>query len=329
MANTELQRAGKAGYILTMGEILVEIMATERGQSFRKPGTLIGPYASGAPAIFIDQVAKAGSRCAMIGCIGDDDFGALNVERLRADGVDVSGISVIKTATTGSAFVTYREDGDRDFIYNISNSASGHLSVGNIRDDLLKECRHFHVMGSSLFSFRIIEAMKKVIEAVKGHGGTVSFDPNIRKEMLRIPEMREALDFILDYTDVFLPSGHEVMLLASADSEEGAIEELLKRGVREVVVKRGKDGCSYYDGTATGLNLPALPVQEVDPTGAGDCFGGTYIACRAQGFGIEKALTYACAAGARAVTFRGPMEGTATLAQLDEFIVQISELHHD
>jgi len=39
----------------------------------------------------------------MIGCVGDDDFGALNVERLRADGVDVSGIAVIKTATTGSA----------------------------------------------------------------------------------------------------------------------------------------------------------------------------------------------------------------------------------
>ena len=66
MANTELHKAGKAGYILTMGEILVEIMATERGQSFRRPGTLIGPYASGAPAIFIDQVAHIGSRCAMI-----------------------------------------------------------------------------------------------------------------------------------------------------------------------------------------------------------------------------------------------------------------------
>lgn len=329
MANTEteLNRAGKAGYILTMGEILVEIMATERGQSFRKPGTLIGPYASGAPAIFIDQVAKIGSRGAMIGCVGDDDFGALNVERLRADGVDVSGISVIKTATTGSAFVTYREDGDRDFIYNIANSASGHLSVGNIRDDLLRQCSHFHVMGSSLFSFRIIEAMKKVIETVKGHGGRVSFDPNIRKEMLRIPEMREALDFILDYTDVFLPSGHEVMLLASASTERGAIDELLKRGVREVVIKRGKDGCSYYDGT-TELSLPALAVEEVDPTGAGDCFGGTYIACRAQGFGVEKALRYACAAGARAVTVRGPMEGTATLAELDDFSAQFPEQSH-
>src|ERR1700674_568173 len=146
MANTELHRAGKTGPILTMGEILVEIMAAERGQSFRRPGTLIGPYASGAPAIFIDQVARVGSRCAMIGCVGDDDFGALNVERLRADGVDVSGIAVINTATTGSAFVTYREDGERDFIFNIANSASGQLSVDNIREDLLQDCRHFHVM---------------------------------------------------------------------------------------------------------------------------------------------------------------------------------------
>ena len=327
MANTELHKAGKTGYILTMGEILVEIMAAERGQTFRRPGTLIGPYPSGAPAIFIDQVARAGSRCAMIGCVGDDDFGVLNVERLRADGVNVSGISVIKTATTGSAFVTYREDGERDFIFNIANSASGRLAVGNIRDDLLKDCKHFHVMGSSLFSFRIIEAMKKVIETVKGHGGTVSFDPNIRKEMLRIPEMREALDFILDYTDVFLPSGHEVTLLASASTEQGAIEELLKRGVREVVVKRGKDGCSFYDGK-NEIRVPPFRVEEVDPTGAGDCFGGTYVACRSQGFDAERSLRYACASGARAVTFRGPMEGTATLAELDEFILTNGDQHH-
>ena len=139
MVNSELYKAGDTGYILTMGEILVEIMAVERGQSFRRPGTLIGPYASGAPAIFIDQVAHLGSRCAMIGCVGDDDFGILNVERLRADGVDVSGIAIIKTATTGSAFVTYREDGERDFIFNIANSASGQLSVGNLREDLLKD----------------------------------------------------------------------------------------------------------------------------------------------------------------------------------------------
>jgi len=326
MPDSKSHSTGKTGYILTMGEILVEIMATERGQSFRKPGTLIGPYASGAPAIFIDQVARLGSRCAMIGCVGDDDFGTLNVERLRSDGVDVSGIAVIKGQTTGSAFVTYREDGERDFIFNITNSASAHLSVANIREDLLKDCQHFHVMGSSLFSFRIIEAMKKVIETVKGHGGTVSFDPNIRKEMLRIPEMREALDFILDYTDVFLPSGHEVTLLATAGSERAAIDELLQRGIREVVVKRGKEGCSFYDGTDE-IHVPSIQVEEVDPTGAGDCFGATYIACRSQGISVAEALRYACASGARAVSFRGPMEGTASLAELDAFIANPEPNH--
>ncbi|SAK45845.1 ribokinase-like domain-containing protein [Caballeronia hypogeia] len=324
MTNTELNLAGKSGYILTMGEILVEIMASERGQSFRRPGTLLGPYASGAPAIFIDQAAKSGGRCAMIGCVGDDDFGALNVERLRTDGVEVSGISVVEAATTGSAFVTYRDDGDRDFVYNITNSASVFLSAKRLNKDLLKQAAHFHVMGSSLFSPSIIDAMKKAVETVKANGGTVSFDPNVRKEMLRIPEMKGALDFILDYTDIFLPSGHEVMLLTSATDEKGAIDELLERGVREIVVKRGKDGCSHFNGKAE-LHLAALPVQEIDPTGAGDCFGGAYIACRSQGLSIEQSLKYAIAAGARAVTFRGPMEGTATLAQLDEFVATLSE----
>ena len=309
----------KPGSIVAMGEILVEIMATERGQSFRKPGTLIGPYASGAPAIFIDQVAKLGSRAALIGCVGDDDFGALNIERLRGDGVDVSGIAVLKDATTGSAFVTYREDGDRDFVYNITNSASAQLSAANLRDDLLADCGNFHVMGSSLFSFRIIEAMKKAIETVKANGGTVSFDPNIRKEMLRIAEMRDALDFILDYTDVFLPSGHEVTLLARATSERGAIDELLQRGVKEVVVKRGAQGCSFYDADGE-QHRKAFTVEEIDPTGAGDCFGATYVACRAQGMDAGAALRYACASGALAVGAKGPMEGTANFAELDAFL---------
>jgi hypothetical protein len=44
--------------IMTIGEILVEIMATERGQSFRAPGTLVGPFPSGAPAIFIGDVGQ-------------------------------------------------------------------------------------------------------------------------------------------------------------------------------------------------------------------------------------------------------------------------------
>jgi tagatose kinase len=78
--------------ILTIGEILVEIIATERGDGFLEPINLLGPFPSGAPAIFIDQVARFGQPAAIIGCVGDDDFGRVNLNRLRRDGVDLSGV---------------------------------------------------------------------------------------------------------------------------------------------------------------------------------------------------------------------------------------------
>lgn len=307
------------GSIMTMGEILVEIMASRKGQSLRTAGTLQGPYASGAPAIFIDQVARLGQPASIIGCVGDDDFGWLNIERLRRDGVDTSAIAVCKGAVTGSAFVTYRDNGERDFIFNITNSACAQLQPEQVNQAVLKDCAHFHVMGSSLFSFRIIDAMKKAIEIVKGQGGTVSFDPNVRKEMLRIPEMREALAYILEFTDIFLPSGHEVTQLARCTDEAGAIAEIFGRGVREIVVKRGDRGCSYF-GRGERLDMAALPVDAVDPTGAGDCFGATFITCRHMGKSALESLGYANVAGALAVGSKGPMEGTSSFADLDALL---------
>ena len=75
--------------ILTIGEILVEIMATDKGDGFLEPIKLVGPFPSGAPAIFIDQAARFGQPAAIIGCVGNDDFGRVNLDRLRRDGVDV------------------------------------------------------------------------------------------------------------------------------------------------------------------------------------------------------------------------------------------------
>jgi sugar/nucleoside kinase (ribokinase family) len=298
-----------------MGEILVEIMAAEVGQSFRAPGRLVGPFPSGAPAIFIDQVARLGHDAGIIGCVGDDDFGWLNIERLRDDGVDTSAIAVLKGAVTGSAFVTYDETGERHFIFNITNSASAHLSPSHVSASLLEDCTHLHVMGSSLFSSGIREAMTKAIDIVSGQGGRVSFDPNVREELLGLAGMREALVAILERTDVFLPSGPELTLLVEASTEEGAIEEVLGLGVSEIVVKRGREGCTYHDATLR-LDVPAVAVEEVDPTGAGDCFAATYVTCRHRGRPIEESLRYGCAAGARAVTKKGPMEGTGGFADL-------------
>lgn len=305
--------------IVTLGEILVEIMATRPGQTFREPGPLIGPFCSGAPAIFIDQVAKLGQPCGIIGSVGDDDFGWMNIERLRDDGVDVSAIEVRRDRVTGSAFVRYQADGERDFIFNIAHSASGQLELNVAAERLLAECGHLHVMGSSLFSPGIVAAAKRALDLVKGKGGTVSFDPNVRKEMLSLPELRSALGFMLRHCDLFLPSGSELTLLTDAEAEEDAIREILSTGVTAIVVKRGAEGAAYHDAQGA-IHARALTVEEVDPTGAGDCFGATFVTCRLQGRSAEEALRYANASGARAVGIKGPMEGTSTFAELEELI---------
>ena len=52
----------------------------------------------------------------------------------------------------------------------------------------------------------MIDVMRKAITTIKSAGGTVSFDPNIRKEMLSIPEMAQALDYLIEYTDILSPA---------------------------------------------------------------------------------------------------------------------------
>ncbi len=276
-----------------------------------------GPFPSGAPAIFIDQVGRLGYPAGLISCVGDDDFGAMTLERLRGDGVDVSAVRVDPERVTGSAFVRYRADGERKFIFNIRDSACGLLGVDAAARALLAECAHLHVVGSSLFSAAAIEAVEMAVSIVRPRG-TVSFDPNLRREMLA-PSMRAALGRMLRSCDLFLPSGPELTLLTDAQSEQGAIDEILSLGVGAIVIKRGALGATYVDRERT-LSVDAFAADEIDPTGAGDCFGATFVVCRRLGLTVEESLRLAAASGAFAVGRQGPMEGASTRSALDAFI---------
>ena len=307
--------------VVTIGEIVVEIMAVTPGNGFREAIELVGPYPSGAPAIFIDQLARQGQPCAMVSCVGNDDFGWLNIERLRRDGVDVSAIRVHEDAVTGSAFVRYRGDGQRDFVFNIKHSANGQIGLTDEARTVIASAGHLHVMGSSLVSPGIIEAVLFALADIKARGGTVSFDPNIRKEMLDFSGLREALDTVLAQTDLFMPSGAEVLLFSNEITEEAAARDILARGVRAVVLKQGAAGARYLDGK-NDLFVPAFVVEEIDPTGAGDAFGATFLAGWLAGLEPEMNLRRANGAGALAVGRKGPMEGTSTRAELDAFLAR-------
>lgn len=301
--------------IVTIGEIVVEIITTEVDQALSETGTFTGPYPSGAPAIFIDQVAKLGVDCAIISAVGNDGFGRINLDRLKQDGVDVSGISVLDQETTGSAFVTYHADGSRDFIFNIKNAACGKLNLDNANLSVLEQCTHLHIMGSSLFNKDIASLTTKAIEIVKGNQGSVSFDPNIRKELLDA-SMKRSLIEILKVTDIFMPSEAEITSLSESNNLENAINEYFNvYGVSEIVLKQGEKGAKVFTRTHT-FEQKAFPVEEVDPTGAGDCFGGAYVAFRLQSKPIEESLRLATECGSRSVTVSEPMEGTSRLDEL-------------
>lgn len=308
------------GPTVTIGEILVEIMARTRGRGFLEPIDLVGPYPSGAPAIFIDQCARIGGSAGIVACVGDDDFGRMNIDRLRRDGADVSAIAVSADYPTGSAFVRYRDDGSRDFVYNIAKSAASRVSLTAEAKALFARSGHLHVMGTAFSIPTVWDILEHAIGTIKGRGGSVSVDPNLRKELMNQGQTRERFARLLDAADLVLPSGDELSVATGLPAEADALAALFARKVSEVVVKRGEEGSSLFRADGTRVDSPTFKVTEVDPTGAGDCFGGAYVACRRLGMPAETALNYANAAGARNVTRQGPMEGAGTRAELDHFI---------
>ena len=306
------------GKIVSLGETLVEIMADTRGHGFHEPMTMTGPFPSGAPPIFISQAARMGAKTAYISAVGNDDFGRVNTDRLKDDGVDISAISIDPVLPTGHAFVRYRPDGNRDFIYNITYSASGTIKKTPEVEKVVSESSHLHVVGNSMFTADIRALTEWAANDIKSRGGTVSFDPNLRKEMLVQPGLREAIEKVLSFTDLFLPSGDEVFLGVDTDDAEQAIAHHLKSGMKAVVHKRGADGASYYDGKEILRQTP-YPAEEIDPTGAGDCFGGAFVALWTSGEGPAECLRLAAAAGALAVMKRGPMSGAEHLETVRDF----------
>ena len=294
--------------IVSLGETLVEVMADTKGYGFLEPMTFTGPFPSGAPTIFISQAARMGGDTAYVSAVGDDDFGKVNLTRLRDDGVDVSAIAIDPILPTGHAFVRYRPDGNRDFCYNITYSASGTTRMTPEAEKVFAGADHLHVVGNSMFTDEIRAMTAKAAGDIKARGGTVSFDPNLRKEMLAQPGLRAAIEKVLSFTDLFLPSGDEVFLGVDTSDAEEAIAHHLAAGMTAVVHKRGAEGATFYDGTFT-LNQPPFPAEEVDPTGAGDCFGGAFVTLWKAGEDPAECLRLAAAAGALAVMKRGPMSG--------------------
>jgi sugar/nucleoside kinase (ribokinase family) len=293
-----------------MGELLVEIMRPRAGMTLHEPGEFRGPFPSGATGIFIDTVARLGHSAAIISGVGDDDFGRCILERFQKDGVNTDFIEVFANKSTGVAFVTYFEDGNRRFIFHWDGTPAvmaGTPAVERIQGAAPK---FFHVMGCSLmpnedFRRRVIQTVELFAE----QGARITFDPNIRFELLADRSVEQIVGPILRHCSVLFPGENELLVLSGQKDLQRAVAELFSRHPLELIVlKRGRRGCTVYT-PQTKEDIPAYEISEVDPTGAGDCFDAGFLCGQLEGRDPVEAARLAAAVGALNAQAFGPMEG--------------------
>jgi sugar/nucleoside kinase (ribokinase family) len=295
--------------VLTLADLLVEVMRKELDQPLSKAADFVGPFPSGAAAIFIDAVARLGGSAGCIGVAGADDFGDCVVGRLREDGVDTTHIRIAPGYTTGIAFVAYRRDGSRKFVFHLPQSAAALLGPDDVDAEYVAEAAFLHITGSVLsMSESARQACYKAIHLCKAAGGRVSFDPNIRPELLGIDRVRQIVGPVLEHCDLLLPSGMEATMLTGDADEEMACHSLLAQGIPLIALKRGAQGSVVFTRDEM-IEVPSLAVTEIDPTGAGDCYGGAFVLGLLEGWDLAHVARFANVVGALSVTRKGPMEG--------------------
>ena len=302
--------------IIAIGELLVEVMRTALDRPLSLPNQFVGPYPSGAPAIFADAAARLGIETGFIGVVGADAFGENISSRLVADGVDTTHIRTEHGYTTGIAFVSYRGDGGRDFVFHLRQSAAALLSPQDIDPAYVAGAQFVHVTGSALsVSESARQACYKAIQLCKASGGKVSFDPNLRPELLSIDRVREICQPALEQCDLLLPSGEEATMLTGDVDIDAACHSLVARGIPIVALKRGAAGSTVFTQQGT-IDATPVEVDEIDPTGAGDCYGAGFVTGLIEGWDLSRTARFANVVGALAVTRRGPMEGAPLRADV-------------
>ncbi|MEM3957515.1 MAG: sugar kinase [Thermoproteota archaeon] len=306
--------------VLTIGEMLVEFVRKGRDMPHYETGEYAGPYPSGAPAIFVDAASRFGLKSAIIGAVGNDDFGSLLRKRLVTDNVDTTHVFTRDEYTTGIAFVTYFSDGSRRFVFNLKHSAAARIKPEDVDEDFVKMFKVLHIMGSTLsMGEEIRESCYKAVEIANKAGIIITYDPNLRAELIEPSMISKISKKVLEAAEIVMPSKAELFDLTGKRNLDEASKEIFKYGVKLLIVKTGEIGSIGISRQETVFE-PAYIVPEVDPTGAGDAFDAAAIYGYLKNWRLRELLEFANAAGALKVTRMGPMSVPECLSEVEHLM---------
>jgi ribokinase len=259
--------------------------------------------------------ARQGASVNMIGCLGIDSEGSSYVERLRAEGIGVNGISTTSKALTGTAMIAV--DRAAENIIVVAAGANGHLKRAGVR------ARHESIAAADALLLQLEVPLDSVIEAVRianRSGVPVVFNPS---------PWRHGFPWGEYNIDTLIINSVEAQAIFGLrlDGISGSLlawrKQLADRCVTQLIITRGAKPTIYITAASFG-EIPTYAVKPVDTVGAGDAFAGAFAARRAEDMDIVSAIDYANCAGALATLKRGAQEAIPTLSETEHALHKLS-----
>nr|GEV14736.1 probable fructokinase-5 [Tanacetum cinerariifolium] len=313
--------------IVCFGEMLIDFVPNESGVSLAEAqGFIKAP--GGAPANVACAVSKLGGSAAFVGKVGKDEFGYMLADILKQNGVNADGLLFDEHARTALAFVTLKNDGEREFMFYRNPSADMLLKESELKMDLITKAKIFHYGSISLITEPCRSAHMAAMKAAKQAGVLLSYDPNVRLPLWPSAEAaREGINSIWKEADFIKVSDDEVEFLTQKKSDdEEAVMSLWHDGLKLLVVTDGEKGCRYYTKNFKG-KVSGYSVKAIDTTGAGDSFVGSLLVSMAKDSSIftdeaklKQALAFSNACGAICTTKKGAIPALPSVSDAETLI---------
>jgi 2-dehydro-3-deoxygluconokinase len=278
--------------ILAYGEAMVEYNQVKGGH-----GRDYLQGFGGDTSNFLIAAARQGASCAYLSALGADAAGRSLRALWDAEGVDHSHVIENAAAPTGLYFVTHGPAG-HEFSFARKGSAASLYRPADVPGEAIRAAKVIHLSGISLaISESACDAAYTMVEVARKAGVRISFDTNLRLKLWSIHRARAIMRDMLTLTDIALPSYDDVVAITGLEKPDAIVDLLLTLGAKIVALKLGAEGALVADG-ARRIHIQPHPCQPVDATGAGDCFGGAFIARLVAGDDVEAAGRYAAIAAA-------------------------------
>jgi 2-dehydro-3-deoxygluconokinase len=314
--------AAELGRVITAGETMALVVPPSPGRL--RHATSLSLSIGGAESNVAIGLARLGIPASWISVLGDDELGELVLHRLRAEGVDTSGVRRIADRATG-LYLREEVAGRLRVYYYRSGSAAATLSPNAFDPSMLQGAAFLHLTGiTGALSQECAEFLPWAASTARDAGVRVSYDVNYRSRLWEPSAAQAATEALLPLIDVLFVGHDEANALWGWETDT-ALEQLSKIGPSEVILKLGADGCAAM---INGEQLTSLrfPARQLDPIGAGDAFDAGYLAGTLWGWAPEKRLRAANAMGAFCVQNLGDYEGLPNRRELDGFLEQIPDL---